>query len=210
MAPRVWHNYNDISCEWLLGEEGETNQWSRPLNALPNEFDPPRARSFLGYIQCGMTIRQAAEEAGLEYPIVIRWRRGSLGAPRSFIEAFNIAREIQVHAMADDVIDIADGTDSLSKKALKEAVDKANAMREEFADHIDKAVSRINDKVGNRINARKWYVSKLMPTYYGDRVQVDHGNANGEPFKKVDMKQLTDDQLDKLLQLDEELRSTNE
>lgn len=210
MAPRVWHDYNGISCEWLLGEEGDPSDWSRPLNALPNEFDPPRARSFLGYIQCGMTIRQAAEEAALEYPIVIRWRRGALGAPRSFIEAFNIAREIQVHAMADDVIDIADGTDSLSKKALKEAVDKSNLMRDEFADKIDKAVSLLNDKVGNRINARKWYVSKIMPTYYGDRVQVDHGNANGEPFKKVDMKQLTDDQLDKLLQLDEELRSTNE
>lgn len=210
MAPKVWHDYSGITEEWLLGEMGSMSDHARPINALPNEFDPPRARSFLGYMQCGMTIRQAAEEAALEYPTVIRWKRGALGAPDSFVAAFEAAREIQVHAMADDVIDIADGTDSKAKEALKTAVDEDNDMRKDFAKQIDKAVARVVDSAGNRMSARKWYVSKILPSYYGDRVQLDHGNAGGKPFKQLDMSKLSDKQIDKLIELDEELRSTDE
>lgn len=34
-----------------------------------------------------------------------------------------------------------------------------------------------------RVDARKWALSKLLPKKYGDKIDVNHGNADGKPFQ---------------------------
>lgn len=206
MAVRAYHDYSDITTEWFLGDEDELDLWKQPINAFAGEFDPQKARLLLGYMQCGLTMRQAAEEVPMEFRWCIAWRRGAHGTPDNFRVAFEIAREVQIHCMADEVIDIADGTDYQSRAKLKASIDSQNIFRKNLSEEVQKSISSITSARGDRIGTRKWYVSKILPKYYGDRMQLDHGNV-GVTLKKINMKDLTDEQLDKLLELDEELRN---
>ena len=84
--------------------------------------------------------------------------------------------------------------------ALRERYETAMAQR---ADVIAEEILTISNKppsmtdqgaidsgdVAHRklqIDARKWYLSKLAPKKYGDKQQVDIGNADGKPFVTSD------------------------
>lgn len=93
-----------------------------------------------------------------------------------FMQQYARAREIQAELLAEEVIEIAD--DSSGDVIVVD--DDGN----EQTNHERVARSRL------RVDARKWYASKLSPKRYGDRIQHD---------QKITITDLTDEELDKRL-----------
>lgn len=68
---------------------------------------------------------------------------------RGFFNQYARARDIGLDVIADEILDIADDADNDWQR----------------------------DRL--RVDARKWYLSKLAPKRYGERVEVEHGGGMG-------------------------------
>ncbi len=90
-----------------------------------------------------------------------------------FMQQYARAREIQAELLAEEIIEIADDS---SGDVIVDDDGK------EQTNHERVARSRL------RVDARKWYASKLAPKRYGDRIQHD---------QKITITDLTDDEIDK-------------
>lgn len=87
------------------------------------------------------------------------------------------AREAQAHALADDTLRIADGEDEVTVMARRAI--EAHADRLLDADVPEGVVTSIvrslesalvqRDKL--RVDTRKWFTGKVLPKFYGDKVQ---------------------------------------
>ena len=199
------HDYDGISVAWFLGDEGDIRDHNQERPSAIGQFHPQLARLFLEYIQIGLTDRQACMEVPMNEKWPRSWGRGSMNAPANFIEALSdYAKPLQFDVMANDVVDISDGTDALrNENAIINAI--VNPLRDTLGKSVRKNVQAYHKMVGDRVASRKWYVSKMKPSQYGDKVQLDHGNAGNKPFKTVDFSELTDEALAKLLAADEEI-----
>lgn len=82
-------------------------------------------------------------------------RQWAMEDREGFFPQYTQARDLGLDALADQVLEIADD-------ASIEAADK-----------------RV------RFDARRWYLSKLAPKRYGDKVQTEVTGANGGPVEQV-------------------------
>ncbi len=205
---RVVSDYTGITRDWFLGDDGDIHDHIISSTAMPKEFDPRKARLFLEYLQLGMTERQAALETPVELKLVKSWIGGYRGGPPNVAEAYIAARERQIHAMAQETIDIADGTDRLTSFALSQAAAQiANPFRPDgqAPPTIMDTLKVMSKNTGERIAARRWYASKLLPLNYGDRLNLEHTGDAKKPVS-VNVKSLTTEQLEAIAKLDEELK----
>lgn len=91
-----------------------------------------------------------------------KWRQ----ARPEFDAAFTRAREDQMHAWADQIISFADdGTEDVLRDADGDPVLKKNGQPQLYREHIDR--TRL------RIDTRKWLMAKILPTVFGDRINID-------------------------------------
>lgn len=94
---------------------------------------------------------------------VFKW----LSEQKSFSEQYARAREVQMDAMADEILDIADDTSD----------DTRTIMRG------DKEIEVQNAEWVNRcrlqVDTRKWLMSKLAPKKYGDKVALTGPTGEG-------------------------------
>ncbi len=205
MPIKTKHDYSYIDVEWFLGDDGDLSDYNQNSPAISGQFHPQLARLFLEYIQIGLTDRQACLEVPMPEKWARAWDRGSNDSPDNFITAMRqFAKPLQYDIMANDVVDIADGSDALTNEvAIIDAID--NPLRASLNKSPSKDVKKYIKMVSDRIASRKWYVSKMKPSQYGDKVQIDHGNAGNKPFKQLDFNKLTDEQLNQLMELDKEI-----
>lgn len=198
-------DYSGISVAWLLGDEGSLSDYNQLKPSPPQYFHPQLARLFLEYIQIGLTDRQACIEVPMNEKWPRTWSRGAMSSPLNFTEALDkYAKPLQYDMMAKDVVDISDGTDALSNEnAVVESV--YNPLREALSKSRKRNLKMYRSMVGDRISARKWYVGKMRPKIYGDKVQLDHGNAHDKPLRVIDYSKLTIKQLEALAKLDASL-----
>lgn len=92
---------------------------------------------------------------------IVRW----LADPKNvdFREQYYYARRIQAELYIDEIFEIADDTShDFVTKYDKDGV----PYKEPNNEHIQR--SRV------RIDARKWYASKMVPKIYGDKQQIEH------------------------------------
>lgn len=88
-----------------------------------------------------------------------------LSENKLFSEQYARAREAQADKLADEIIEIADDGRN----------DTYQGENGEAVNHDVIARSRL------RVDARKWYASKLAPKKYGDKVTQEHtGRIDGE------------------------------
>lgn len=203
MSQEVSNGDREISVGWFLGDEGELADYKRHHPWRSGDFDPQLARLFLEYIQIGLTDRQACLQVPMNEKWARTWGRGSKGSPDNYVSAFkDFAKPTQFEMMGADVVDISDGTDAL---ANEESI--IGAVYNPLADALEKSVKpnvkEYHKMVGDRVASRKWYVSKLASAKFGDKVQLDHGNAGGKAFKSVDFSKLSTEQLETLAKFDE-------
>lgn len=209
MSPRPVNDYSGITCEWFLGDEGDVMDHCQGRLVMPKEFDPRKARLLLEYLQLGLTLRQAALRVPVLESYVISWKRGSFAAPNTFVEAYAKAEAQQAHMMAQETVDIADGTDRLTSEVCETTADAiknpfTSGNQDRFREMREDTLSR----VGNRIATRRWIASKMLPNMYGDKLNLEHTGDQKKPVS-VDLKNLTTEQLEKIAQLEEELKSVS-
>lgn len=77
-----------------------------------------------------------------------------------FAAQYTRARELQAHAMAEEILDIVDD----GSNDWMERNDKDNAGWVANGEHV--ARSRM------RFDARRWYLSKVLPKVYGDKLAL--------------------------------------
>lgn len=99
-------------------------------------------------------------------------------ADRAFFDEYTKAREIGLDKMADDLLEIADdgSNDWMAKNDPENPGYVANGEHH--------ARSRL------RVDTRKWYLSKLAPKRFGERVALEHTGADGGPIETKDVSQL--------------------
>lgn len=88
---------------------------------------------------------------------------------KEFIDQYDKAREIQAQLLADEIVEIAD-TPKVG------VINKLNAAGEIIE-------TKEEDMLGHRrlqVDSRKWYLSKVLPKVYGDK--IEHSGPGGGPF----------------------------
>lgn len=116
-----------------------------------------------------------------------------LDEEESFSKRYAWAREVQVEAMADEIIEIADDGTNDYMTVVKGNV-KYNVENKEVTNR-----SRL------RVDTRKWVLSKVIPKKYGDKIDItSDGEKLSESIPVVLENGRTIEDLKKDLKLDEE------
>jgi hypothetical protein len=132
----------------------------------PSTYTPEKAAEILRLLSTGSTVTQMYKAMGITADAVIAWR----AAHKDFAEAYALAREQGFDTMADATIAIAD--------------DGRNDTQTD--QHGNKIV--LNDVVNRsrlRVDTRKWFLSKVNPRKYGDKVAVDLATPPGEAVRII-------------------------
>jgi len=130
----------------------------------PSDFSQDIADVICERIANGESVRQICSDP--EMPCmtsVFNWLRKH----EDFVKQYARAKEAQVEALGEDLLDIADdGTnDWMTRKFGDQEVEVVN----------NEAIQR--SKL--RVDTRKWLMSKLAPKKYGDKLDLNHGGSVG-------------------------------
>jgi len=127
----------------------------------PSEFDQEIANEICDRIAAGESVRKICKSDGMPAQSTIYKWLNDIDG---FSEQYARARESQAEMYAEDIIGIADASS-----------EEAGAV----------AKARL------RVDARKWYASKVAPKKYGDRIQHE---------QRITIVDLTDEELDRKIQ----------
>lgn len=150
----------------------------------PTEYTSEIAASICAGLAEGRSLRDVCSDEGMPSESTVRtW---ALDDREGFSAQYTKAREVGYHAMADELMDIADNgsNDWMERRGSEDAGWVANG------EHIQR--SRL------RVDARKWMLSKVLPKVYGDKQTLEHTGADGGPIKTqstLDLASLTDEEL---------------
>jgi hypothetical protein len=115
----------------------------------------------------GKSARAMCIEAGISQRVLWNW----LANDEELMQQYARAKEIGLDYMAEDMLDIADdGSNDWMEKN-----DPNNPGYDFNGEHVQR--SRL------RVDARKWYLSKLAPKKYGDKIVNEH--QGGDPDKPI-------------------------
>lgn len=128
--------------------------------ATPMEFDQAIADEICDKIASGKSLRTICGGERDDFipgqTTVYRWLRENA----DFAKQYALARELQAETLVDEIIEIADSPNTTVDK------DGAPVVRDPARDRL-------------RIDARKWFASKVVPKKYGDKVSHEHTGADG-------------------------------
>ena len=83
---------------------------------------------------------------------------------KEFLQQYNEAKNVQAELMFEELLEIADdGTNDFVKKEIADGVE----VEQLNSEHIQR--SRL------RVDTRKWYLSKVLPKKYGDKLDMTSG-----------------------------------
>lgn len=91
-----------------------------------------------------------------------------------FAQQYTRARELQADMLVDEILEIADDN---SRDVIQYEDGEGNITERVNHDHINR--SRL------RVDARKWFASKVFPKRYGDKQEVEHTGKDGTPLIPV-------------------------
>ncbi len=115
-------------------------------------------------IASGKSARAMCIEVGITQKTFWSW----LNSDEELVKQYARAKELGYDIMAEEIIDIADdsGSDTKTRADGSEYIDNEAVQR-----------SRL------RVDARKWYLSKLAPKKYGEKVTAEL--QGGDPDKPI-------------------------
>lgn len=149
---------------------GTAKASKRPA-ATQVRFSPELADEICQRLAEGESLNQICKLPGFpKRASVMRWLLSDEPEHAAFRDSYARAREMQAEVLADETIDIADGTKRIRKS------------------HVAIESARL------RIDARKWLAAKLRPKKYGDKITHD-----GALEIKRSAQELTDDELAALI-----------
>lgn len=130
-----------------------------------SSYTPEVARDICEQLATGKTLREICRAEGMPPESTVRlW---ALDDREGFAAHYTRAREIGYHAMADDLLEIAD--DGRNDWMTRNSDDGAGwAVNGE---HMQR--SRL------RVDTRKWMLSKALPKVYGDKLELGGTGKDG-------------------------------
>ena len=138
----------------------------------PSAFSPELASEICHRLSEGESLRSICKPDTM--PAESTVRRWAVDDVNGFFAQYARARDTGLDAMADETLEISDNAsnDWMERHGEEEAGWVVNG------DHV--ARSRL------RVDTRKWYLSKLAPKRYGDKVTQEHTGADGGPIKVIE------------------------
>ena len=125
------------------------------------EFDQAIADEICDKIASGKSLRAICGVERDDFipgqTTVYRWLREN----EDFAKQYAHARELQAETLVDEIIEIADSPNATANPKTGEA-----EIRDPQRDRL-------------RIDARKWFASKVAPKKYGDKISHEHTGADG-------------------------------
>lgn len=139
----------------------------------PSDYTPEIAAYICEELSKGRSLRDVCADEGMPHESTVRsW---AVEDREGFSTHYAKAREIGYHAMADELMEIADDArnDWMERRGEEDAGWQANG------EHIQR--SRL------RVDTRKWMLSKVLPKVYGDKQQHEVTGKDGGPVQVADM-----------------------
>jgi alkylated DNA nucleotide flippase Atl1 len=134
-----------------------------PKRGRPTDFEQTLADVICARMQAGESLRAICKSDDMPAESTVRaW---SVANHQGFHAQYTRAREAQMDALAEDLIEIADEKDADTQRARL------------------------------RVDTRKWLMSKIAPKRFGDRTHHELTGRDGGPIKTQDLSRLTDEQL---------------
>lgn len=126
----------------------------------PSDYTPELAEAVCMRIAEGESLRMVCrDEAMPDKSTILRW----IGRHEDFRDQYARAKEIGIESLAEELFEIADdGTNDWME--LTDSEDNKYGYKAN-GEHIQRSKLRID--------TRKWYLSKIVPKKYGDRIQQD-------------------------------------
>ena len=140
----------------------------------PSQFSRELAAQICEQLSDGMTLREVCRAD--EMPSEVTVRRWATEDREGFSAQYAQARETGYHAMADDLLEIADDD---KHDAIVDAESGISRQNGEFI-----ARSRL------RVDTRKWLLSKALPKIYGDKITNEHTGKDGGPIATADFSEV--------------------
>lgn len=136
------------------------------------EFSQELFDEICGYLSTGESLRTVCKREGMPVKAsVFRWLSGK----PELRDQYARAKAEGSDAVAEDMFDIADEMPPMKEDG---SVDGGYIS---YAKH--------------RTDVRKWYLSKIAPKIYGDKVTQEHVGKDGGPIQLQNLDELTDEQL---------------
>jgi alkylated DNA nucleotide flippase Atl1 len=137
-----------------------------PKRGRPTDFEQTLADAICARMQAGESLRAICKPDDMPAESTVRtW---AVANHQGFHAQYTRAREAQMDALAEDLIEIADEKDADTQRARL------------------------------RVDTRKWLMSKIAPKRFGDRTHHELTGRDGGPIKTQDLSRLTDEQLSAL------------
>lgn len=135
----------------------------------PTDYSPELAQVICLRLAEGESLRSVcADETMPAKSTVLRW----IARHAEFRDQYARAKEEGAEAIAEEMFDIADdGSNDWMEKLDKDGEAIGWQINGE---HVQR--SRL------RIETRKWYLSKILPKKYGDKVDLNHGVQEDNPL----------------------------
>lgn len=150
----------------------------RPAGAVPPSKKrgaptiktPELLNTICAGISLGKSARAMCIETGISQRVLWNWLAGDAELMRQYL----VAKELCVDAYAEEIIEISDDAsrDTYTDEKGREVIDREVIARSQL-----------------RIDARKWYASRLAPKKYGDKLTNAHdgGDTNKPIVHRVEV-----------------------
>lgn len=137
----------------------------------PLSIDAQKAAVVDALAESGVTLADACRRGNMPSPAkVAQWRRDD----PAFDDAVRMVLEARAHAMAEDMLGIADRAGEVTE--VVETQDERGNVRFISSTRLD------GDKLAQdrlRIDVRKWLAAKWFSRIYGERATHEHTGAGG-------------------------------
>lgn len=130
----------------------------------PSRYSTKIAQEICEELAAGKSLRSICRDDRFPHESTVRlW---AVEDREGFSTQYARARDIGYQCMAEELLDIADGTDG------------EDANRDRL-----------------RVDTRKWFLSKALPKLYGDKTTTEVVGKDGGPIQTIDASKLTEKQL---------------
>ncbi len=126
----------------------------------PSIFTPELARIICDRLSEGESVRRICKDEDM--PTASTIHQWNLEDKEGFSKQYAYAREMQAQHMFDEILEISDNSDGI------------------VAAGDDKKASAFSQNQRLKVDTRKWYLSKVLPKVYGDKVDV---TSDGKAIK---------------------------
>ena len=140
------------------------------MTGRPSEFTQEIGDEFCGQLIAGRSVRDIFSDEDMPSD---RTMYRLLASTETLRPQYARARELQMEAMAEDILEIADD----GRNDWMECQGKEDGGWTVNGEHIQRSKLRVD--------ARKWLMSKLAPKKYGDKVELEHTGKDGGPIQTV-------------------------